>query len=51
MKRLKVWAAENLPPSSELRQVIQMEDDEILIDEYIERMRVWLILGDIELKK
>ena len=51
MKRFKVWAAENLPPSSELRKVLHIEEDEIPIEEYIERMKVWLMLGDIKLKK
>lgn len=51
MKPLKDWVAENLPPSSELRQVIQKEDDKVPISEYIEKMKVWWILSDIELKK
>ena len=51
MKPLKVWVSENLPPSSELRQLIQRENDEVPINEYLEKMKVWWILSEIELRK
>ena len=51
IKKLKMWVTENLPPSSKLRQVIQMENDKVPIEGYIEKAKVWWMLSEIELKK
>ena len=48
VRSLKRWAVEALPRSSQLRAVLQMEEDSVCVEEYVARIPVWLALLDLE---
>ena len=50
IRELKRWVQENLRPESKLREVIQLEPDYLLPQEYLAKMNTWLKLYDIEKK-
>jgi hypothetical protein len=48
IRKLKKWVKRNLKPESKLREVIQLEEDYLLPEEYLAKMSTWLRLYDIE---
>ncbi len=48
VRSLKRWAVEALPRSSQLRAVLQMEEDSVCVEEHVARIPVWLALLDLE---
>ena len=45
---LKAWARKNLPGDSKLREVILLDEDQMLPEAFLAKMDVWLTLYDIE---
>ncbi len=48
IRRLKQWARIHLKPDSKLREIIILEDDYLLPEEYLSKMDVWLKLSKLE---
>ena len=48
ISRLKLWAGANLPASSRIRQVSQLEKDVLLVYEFLAKMDIWIKLVDLE---
>ena len=48
IRRLKHWVIKQLKPDSKLREVILLEEDYLLPEEYLAKLGVWLKLYDIE---
>ena len=48
IRRLKQWVREHLKPDSKLREIIILEDDYMLPEEYLSKMGVWLKLSNLE---
>ena len=45
---LKHWAKENLPRTSQIRSILQLERDYLAVEEFIAKMDLWLKLIDLE---
>ena len=48
IRRLKQWIIKHLKPDSRLRDVILLEEDIMLPEEYLAKLDVWLKLYKIE---
>jgi hypothetical protein len=48
IRQLKKWVKRNFKPDSKLSEVILLEDDYLLPEEYLAKMDTWLKLYDIE---
>ena len=48
IRRLKHWAGMHLKSESKLREIIILEDDYLLPEEYLSKMDVWLKLSNLE---
>jgi hypothetical protein len=46
--RLKLWASRNLSASSQLRAVILLEKDKLIVDEFLAKMGTWLMITQLE---
>jgi len=46
--QLKNWALKHLRQGSQLRDIILLEDDIMLPEEYLAKMKIWLNLYNIE---
>ena len=51
IRELKRWVRENLKPGSKLCDLIQLEPDYMLAEEYVAKLWTWLKLDDIETSK
>ena len=45
---LKLWAKENLPRTSQIRSILLLERDYLVVEEFIAKMDLWLKLIDLE---
>jgi len=48
IRMLKRWVRVHLKPGSKLRDIISLEDDYLLPEEYLAKLDVWLKLYDVE---
>lgn len=48
IRRLKRWVLKHLEPGSKLREVILLEEDYLIPEEYLAKLDVWLKLYNIE---
>ena len=48
IRRLKQWAMMHLKSDSKLREIIVLDDDYLLPEEYLSKMDVWLKLSKLE---
>lgn len=48
IRKLKQWSIRYLKQGSKLREILVLEDDFLLPEEYLAKMDVWLKLVDLE---
>ena len=48
IRRLKIWARENLPGDSKLKEVVLLDEDRMHPEAFLAKMQVWLALYDVE---